>query len=360
MQMPEKVTQNEGKLSVSEEITAALKEDGKFTYYQGMSFEMHRDSHMTTKYAFQELAYRYDTQEEKIEHAFIIAAVIKLGTATRPMILDYLRWQKRCYPKKKVPLCGADELANDKMLAAILKKLCRNGLLIAHDYVARGNERNYVIIVYTGTMYGHTMYRNVLEEYMEFDMNSMFRADIASFRLLATNAVAFRFCDRTGTTGIFVNGRYGMEKPYKKLKNNVFGLVTLKDNDKKQVFIIEPMFFRFNPDVRTEQQVEEQVEDRFDKLLRVMAQIKELDEEEPLIRMIYVVENMEGLGRLRNYIGDEVNADLFRNALFTSENVVYKQGGNLDSSFLQLQINRDTGKTQFRPALSEWWKCPSQ
>lgn len=213
--MTDAVMQEQAKPKVSEQISAALAENGKFTYYQGMSFEIHKDSHMTTKYDFQDQAYQYASNAERMEHAFVIAAVLKLGTATKPMILDFLCWQKWCYPKKKIPLCGEDSALNMKSLVSILKKLCRKGLLVSHDYVANvSHEKKSVIVVYTGTIYGHTLYRNVLEEFMEFDMNSVFRTDVSSFRMLATNAVMLQFAHLPSTVGIYLNGRYGMEKPY--------------------------------------------------------------------------------------------------------------------------------------------------
>ena len=353
--MAEESVKDNVKPKLSEQISAALAVDGKFTYYPGMSFEIHRDSHMTTKYEFQDQVYRYSNAAEKIEHAFVIAAVLKLGSATKTMILDFLHWQKRCYPRKQVPLCSVDVEADTRSLTAILRKLCKNGLVLAHDYVANTDQdKKSVIIVYTGTMYGHTLYRNVLEEFMEFDMNSVFRADIASFRMLATNAVIYRFADCMETTGIYVNGRYGMEKPFKRLKNHVFGLATMDMADQRQIFLAEPVFFRFNPDIRTEEQVAEYVEDRLDKLAKLIVQVKELDGNDPVVRVIYIVENMHGLRSLYSFIGDDADSDIFRNALFTSENVVYKQGGDLDTSFLKLQYSTAKGALQFRPAGPGW------
>lgn len=351
-------TQEQSTPKVSEQITAALGADGKFTYYPGMSFEIHKDSHMTTKYEFQEQVYQYADNVERLEHAFVIRAVLRLGTATKAMILNYLHWQKRECPKKRIPLCDGDMQSNMRALTSILKKLCRKGLLISHDYVANVSaDKKSVIVVYTGTIYGHTLYRNVLEEFMEFDMNSVFRADVASFRMLATNAVMLQFAHYPETTEIYLNGRYGMEKPYKKIKNHVFGLAIMEYQGKKQIFLAEPIFFRFNPEIRTDEQVLEYIEDRLDKLAKIIGQIKEMDEDEPVVRIVYIVENMAGLRHLNHMIrAEEENSDIFRNALFTSENVVYTQEGNLDKSFLKLYYNEGKQILQFRPAFADWYK----
>lgn len=357
--MTEVNMQEQSKPKISEQIAAALADDGKFTYYPGMTFEIHKDSHMTTRYDFQDQLYRYADNAERMDHAFVIAAVLRLGTATKPMILDYLHWQKRRFPKKHIPLCGGDDESNKKALTTILKKLCRNGLLVSHDYVANVSaEKKSVIVVFTGTIYGHTLYRNVLEEFMEFDMNSVFRADVASFRMLATNAIMLQFAHVSSTTGIYLNGRYGMEKPYKSIKNHVFGLAVTEENGQRQIFLAEPLFFRYNPDTRTDEQTMGYIEDRMDKLTRIIKQIKEFDDADPVIRVIYIVENMAGLRRLFGLIGDAAGSDLFRDALFTSENVVYSQSGNLNRSFLKLSYNEETGAMQFRPAQADWKKIP--
>lgn len=358
--MAETCTQEQTAPKLSEQISAALADDGKFTYSPDMSFEIHKESRKTSKYEFQDRLYAYTGNAEMIEHAFVIAAILKLGTATKPMILDFLHWQKRVYPSKQIPLCGKDAASNLRTLTAILKKLCGNGLVISHDYVAdvKKDGGRSVIVVYTGTMYGHTLYRNILEEFMEFDMNSVFRADVASFRMLATNAVMLRFAHYPFTTGIYLNGRYGMEKPYKKIKNHVYGLAETEVNGEKQVFLAEPLFFRFNPKTRTEEQVLESVEDRLDKLAKIIEQIKELDGADPVVRVIYIVENMEGLRKLFSLIGEDADSDIFRDALFTSENVVYKQGGDLGRSFLKLQYSEEKGILQFKPAHAGWYKLP--
>lgn len=352
-------TQEQTGPKLSEQISAALVDDGKFTYSLGMSFEIHRESRKTSKFEFQDRLYAYAGNAEMIEHAFVIAAILKLGTATKPMILDFLHWQKRVYPTKQIPLCGKDAASNLRMLTGILKKLCGNGLIISHDYVASvEKEKKSVIVVYTGTMYGHTLYRNILEEFMEFDMNSVFRAEVASFRILATNAVMLRFAYYPFTSGIYLNGRYGMEKPYRKIKNHVYGLAETQVDGEKQVFLAEPLFFRFNPQTRTEGQVLESVEDRLDKLAKIIEQIKELDDAGLVVRVIYIVENMEGLRKLFSMIAEDANSDIFRNALFTSENVVYAQGGDLSRSFLKLQYSEAKGILQFKPAHAGWYKLP--
>lgn len=359
--MAETCTQEQAGPKLSEQISAALADDGKFTYSPGMSFEIHKDSRRTSKFEFQDRLYAYTGNAEMIEHAFVIAAILKLGTATKPMILDFLHWQKRMCPSKQIPLCGKDAEANMRTLKVILKKLCGNGLVISHDYVANvGKSEKSVIVVYTGTMYGHTLYRNILEEFMEFDMNSVFRADVASFRMLATNAVMLRFAHYPFTTGIYLNGRYGMEKPYKKIKNHIYGLAETEVDGTRQVFLAEPLFFRYNPQTRTEEQVRESVEDRLDKLAKIIEQIKELDDAEPVVRVIYVVENMEGLRNLFAMIGEDADSDVFRDALFTSENVVYAQGGDLSRSFLKLQYSEQKGIFQFKPAHAGWYKLPQQ
>lgn len=355
--MAEARAQEQKKPRVSEQISAALEEDGKFTYYSGMSFEIHKDSHMTTKYDFQEQSYQYADQTERIDLACVIEAVLRLGTATKPMILAFLHWKKRCFPKKRIPFCEVESEANMRALTTMLKKLCRNGLLVSHDYVANVSVgKKSVIVVYTGTIYGHTLYRNVLEEFMEFDMNSVFRADVASFRMLATNAVMLQFAHVPATTGIYLNGRYGMEKPYKKIKNHVFGLTVMEDQGRKQIFVSEPVFFRFNPETRTNEQVMDYIIDRLSKLSKIIEQIKELDGSDPIVRVIFIVENMEGLGQLFKLIGEAAGSDLFKDALFTSENVVYMQSGDLNRSFLKLRFNEEKGVLQFCPAQADWHK----
>lgn len=345
--------------SLTDKIQSALKEDGKFCYQEGMSFERHAGSRMTNKYEFQELGYKYDdNQTEKIEHAFIIAAILKLGIATKQMILDYLMWDKKCNPSKHIPLCGSNPETNKKRLKNILERLCKYGLVYSKDYVATNGTEKIVVVVYYGTMYGHTFYRNVLEEFMEFDMNSVFRADVATFRMLAVNEVLYKFGHYDETTGLFVNGRYGIGGPYKKLKHHIYGMATLGEGANKQILILEPVFLRYNPQVLTQEKVEEHIGDRFDSILRVIKQLRE-KEGNTVMRMVYIVENMDGLRWLRQHIGEELESDLFKDALFTSENVVYRQGGDLDKSFMKLVVSEKTGKLQFRPAKESWKEYPA-
>lgn len=339
---------NEQKALLFAQIKNALKGDGKFTYFDEISYQIHDNSRSISKTDFYDKSYKYKDEDESIRMSFVLCSVHELGHANKQQLLSWLKMKKKLYPRKLIPAAGTDAANNERILTNMLTNLCKNGLLVAHDYVT---QDKHVIVIYTCTYYGHIFYRNHLEIHSIFDTNSMFRTHIDSFKRLASNSVACALAAHPDCTAVSVNGRYGQHPKKAEVDGFAYGIAEFfGGTERAQVFLIEPVFYRFNPKNMTEEELEMKNIER----LRLAERIKKsvADEYKCPVRMIFVIENAQGLKRLALFAKDN-NSDMFTDALYTSENIFYNMKNDLDSCFV-IPSFTESGQLKLSPVRGEW------
>lgn len=341
------------KTSLSKQITTAMTKDGKFTLYDEISYEIRKESYSINKFDFYNKVYRYTDSNECIKLSFILACVHELGHATKNMIRSWLAWEHKIYPDKLIPNFTEDE-TGDKILASNLYNLCKNGLLISHDFVTWDK---HVVVVYTCTSYGHIFYRNKLDVFSSYDVNAMFRTDIGVFRRLVVNSVALPFQKSKHCTGIFLNGRYGLGK-YECKEGHVYAVVELDGGGENgQILVIEPIFTSFNKKTTTMEEQEKKNIDRIDQIKKIVNELKTVHN--TCVRVVYVLENMKGLRFIKTLVAQNFGLPCFENALYTSENVFYCNKENLDACFMKADWKDDNSRIAITPARNTWSTLPN-
>lgn len=298
-------------------LSESIQEPSKFYYYPGVTceFKYSRTTNVDKVYDM------FLSGKLTRRHAFILQAVALLAHATCQMVLQMLTIQRQAYPEKEIPTVNRyDSLMNE------LIYLSKNGLLACQDYVTL--QKN-VILVYSCTNQGYNFFRNQLEATMSYDTNSLFRAEHEKFKRLAASSVALALTLGKKTKSLYVNGRsvFGTQK---KAEGYTYAGVVYEDELSEQIMFVEPIYFSVDTSITTIEEELKKLEDRLDKLEKVYYSYKTA---EINIKYVFCVEHLDGLKKFIMMIKGRW-CEMYENAIYTSENVMYDFNYDLNKSFL--------------------------
>lgn len=338
-------------VSLAQKIQAALSDDGRFQYYPQMDYRVNKDeSKSINQFAFYDLVHQIDDPRTAIRMGFVLQAVHVLGNATRNMILNYLLWMHRAYPDKMIPAVSEDVQKNQTEIGKILKRLLDKGLLVSYDYVTEKTRKR--IVVYACTQYGWIYYRNKLQVQTSYDTNAVFRTDVEVLKRLSVASVATTACTESRCTGVYMNDQNGSKK-YQDVCAYTYGILEFDDGGENgSLLVLEPVYFRFDPKILTEEENQEKMHKRFEKLGKAVEQLEQ--KYETMVRVCFIVEDQRGLTSLFHMIEENTDDALFKNVLITSDNIIYNLGNNLSNIFLKVMPKKDHSGLKVAPAADKW------
>ena len=275
-----------------------------------------------------------------IEHSFILWAVHTLGFATYEMVQYFLSFQKKKYPEKEIKEMKPDYLKNKLIF------LAGAGLLVCYNYKVAKSGR--IVKFYCCTVYGHNVFRNMLNMgYTLFDECTLFRSEMERFKRMSANSVALAFGLDEDCKDLCFNGKYGMPN-FPKIRNYVYAGADFGET----FYLVEPVYFRVDKRIETEEENREKVAKRLTILYDFEKKFKE--EYKKKIKVVFTVEDLEGLKKLSQLLqGMTSDSGLIEGALFTCENVIYKYPGRGVSDAFLRRI-ADGEETRFVPARDTW------
>ena len=319
-----------------QEIKESLDSTSKFSYYKGCTCRVMKESRAITKDYLQTLVMQGSITKR---HAFILQVVNALGHATCRMVQQLLAIQHRKYPLKEIPELTYEHLQKE------LKYLSKNGLLVAYDFVT---QEKSVIQIFSCSLYGYTFFRNCLETTISYDENAIFRAEHETFKRLGANSVALAMASDPNCNDCSVNGRFSLVSVPKKFDAYVYAAVEFDFSGQKRLYIIEPTYFSIDYSIATDEEEKVKISNRLDKLESIICQFQK--NYDGNVSAVYCVENMKSLIKLGQIIKDRYN-NMYSMALFTSENILYHNGYDLDRSFVKFQFGE---KSTITPWKDSW------
>lgn len=323
----------DGKKKLGDELKESLSINSKFSYYNGCTCSITKETRTITKEGLQQLKIKEGITKK---HAFILQAVNTLGHATCQMVQQFLELLHRIYPKKEIPQLNYQKLTNE------LKYLSRNGMLVNSDYVTK--EKN-VILIYACTVYGYYFFKNCLEVTTSYDDNALFRAEHETFKRLGANSIALALAGDKQTSEFYVNGRTAFGN-LKKIDGYTYAAVQME----KRLFVIEPIYFMVDYTITTDEEEEQKINNRLDKFESILSQYENTYDLK--VRAVFCVENWNGLTKLSGLIKERYT-DIYQNALYTSENILYQNGYDLDRSFIHLSFGEQIKMVPWKTSWNE-------
>lgn len=259
---------------------------------------------------------------------FLLSAIHSLGHATVPVITRRLALEKRRNPQLDIPCYDT------RALKKRLKFLTQHGLLFSFSYDAEAPSSR--VVIYVCTMLGWRVFRTRLMVNVPFDKLAMYRSTSDIFRRLSANAVAFSFGADERCGGVVLNESipYG-DDPKKKV--SLYARTSLEDGTVKRRYIIEPAYFKVEPEVISEEQNLKQMDERIAQIQSMMEYYMEKENWDA--RLVFVVEDFDGLAELMKLIKRKEMLFFMKYAIFTSENVIANNNYRLDTSFLRMGIS---------------------
>lgn len=332
------------KKKIANHIQNALKENTKFMYHRKINFEVCDFVKTTTK---DRVELDVINGNYKIREAFVLQAIDELGYATADMVNQWLWIQKKKFPTKNIPIfrCRETSILKEEIEEGIIKVnqtitindelrlLSKKGLIRATDYVAQ-TESKSVIIVYTCNMYGHLLFRNMLDIYSAYDESVIFRADTEIFRRLGATAIGLALACSPNCKNIYINSRYGFGE-FKKI-GYTYSVVQFEKEEEKMQYVIEPIYFAYDERIATEEEIYEKINERLDRVRKIVESCSEIMP----TKVIFCLENMDGLKKFMKLIKTK-ELQFYLDALYTSENVLYKSHCDLKQSFLHMKVEGD-------------------
>lgn len=320
---------------IASKIMTSLETDTKYMFYEGVDYRPTDHTGFISKndFEFKVVKGTYFT----LQDAFILNGIHTLGYATVDTLLTWLSYQRKLFPKKAIPDFQRKQL-HSRMIF-----LTKQGILAEYDYVTK---KKIVVHVFVCPAYGHLYFRNLLDLYSSYDQSALFRTEVEIFKRLAANEVSLSFVKYKYLKQLQINWRSTDSS------NNglgyIYGLAQMvKDENTKENFLIEPVYFSVDPKIMTEEENCEKINNRLDKVIEI---VEKLSEEAPT-RIIFCIENLTGLKKFVNLIKTR-DLDIFHKALYTSENVLCRTKWDLKRSFLRIEVAE--GKIKFSPHINDW------
>lgn len=321
--------------AVAMKINSSLSTDTRYMYFNGLSYQPCEKISMISKNEFEYKVFlgTYFTKQD----AFILQAVHELGYATFDSTLSWLALQKKKFPKKAILEYTKNSLSKR------MQFLARQGLLAEYDYITQNKMVEHVFVCHS---YGHLYFRNQLDCFSLYDQSALCRTEIEIFKRLASNVVSLAFANYPNTKGISVNNRSVSNKTDNGI-GYIYGLINCELEDKKMNYVVEPVYFSYDPQISTEEEWMDKLENRLNSLV---TSVNKLNEDIPT-KVIFCFENKKGISKFTEMISTR-DLEFFKNCLYTSENVVNRSNGDLSQCFLSLRYSDE--KPQFRPVLKHW------
>jgi len=243
------------------------------------------------------------------------------------------------YPQKEIPELSYEHLQKE------LKYLSRNGLLVAYDFVTLEKS---VIQIFSCSLYGYTFFRNCLETTISYDENAIFRTEHETFKRLGANSIALAMASDSNCNDCSVNGRFSLVSVPKRFDAYVYAAVEYVFSGLKRLYIIEPTYFSIDYTIATDEEERVKISNRLDKLENIITQFQK--NYDGNVSVVYCVEDMKGLKKLGQMLKDRYNT-MYSMALFTSENVLYRNDYDLDRSFVKFEFGE---KSMITPWKDSW------
>lgn len=321
--------------AIAMKINSSLSADTKYMYFDGLSYQPCEKISMISKNDFECKVFL--GTYFKLQDAFILQAVHELGYATFDSTLAWLALQKKKFPKKAISEYTKSSLSKR------MQFLARQGLLAEYDYITQKKTVEHVFVCHS---YGHLFFRNQLDCFSLYDQSALCRSEIEIFKRLASNVVTLAFANYPSVKEISVNNRTVNNKSDNGI-GYTYGLIKCECEDKKMNLVVEPVYFAFDPQVSTEEEWKEKLENRLSSLVASVNKMKE----EVKTTVIFCFENKSGINKFTELISTR-DLEFFKNCLYTSESVINRCNGDLNQCFLTLKYNE--GKPQFRPVIKHW------
>lgn len=314
---------------------ASLSIDTKYMYFDDLSYQPCEKISMISKNDFESKVFlgTYFTKQD----AFILQAVHELGYATFESTLKWLALQKKKFPKKAISVYTKNTLSKR------MQFLSRQGLLAEYDYITQKKMVEHVFVCHS---YGHLYFRNQLDCFSKYDQSALCRSEIEIFKRLASNVVTLAFANYPNVKDISINNRSISNKAENGI-GYTYGLINCEIEDKKMNFVVEPVYFKYDPKISTNEEWMDKLENRLNSLV---SSVNKLKADVPTT-VIFCFENKNGVNKFTEMISTR-DLEFFKNCLYTSENVVSRCNGELNQCFLSLKYNEK--KPVFYPVLDHW------
>lgn len=302
------------KKKTSKEISDLIRKGSKFVYFDGIAYSA---STSETKVNRENLEYKIVTAVITKGDYYLLEAVHSLGFATAESLLHKFRAGGRRYEEASICLAQEGKVTNHRTMRGRLEFLARQGLLHCHEYIDAYENVNYV---YTCSSEGFRAFSNALDRRVPYNKDMVYKPPYEVFRYLAANTVGYVLGMHPDCKKIYPYGRINYKVNGKDRMEQVFGhLEFQKEGGKLTHYILEPTFFSINPKIISWDENKERIRKRIETLRELVRSLCNENEEAYLI---FIVENGDGLSRLKETIMEFEMDFFFERCLFTSENTV--------------------------------------
>ena len=306
-------------------IKASLKQGSVFRLRDDLRFEPDNNASENKEEAVQLLM---ANGVFTLHDFFLLSVINSLVHATVPVIMRKLALEKRRNPQLDIPCYDL------RALKKRLRMLVQHGLLYSFAYEAENVD--FRVVIYNCTMLGYRVFRTRLMMNVPYDKLAMYRSTSDIFKRLSANSVAFSFAANERCNGVVLNEMISYGEDARQKKINLYARTSLEKGSIKRRYIIEPIYFNVEPEIITAEQNLKQIDERITQIQNMMEFY--IEKEDWDVRLVFVVEDLEGLLKLLALIKQKEMAFFMKYATFTAENVIANNSYRLDTSFMKMSI----------------------
>lgn len=233
------------------------------------------------------------------------------------------------------------------MLNTRLENLAALGFFFCYEEeIRRGSMRR----IFYCSMEGFRAFTHRLEKRASYNRSLVYRPMHDVFRFLATNVALYAFYKNPNFRKKWSYEMYDLKlEGEKKTQEEVYGRVLFqKPGSVKKVYvIIEPVFFRCDPQIITAEENMKHIVERFEKIKQIAKSFDHVENTEAYV--LFLLEDDVGVKKLQDYISTQKVAFFSERCFYTSENALFEssvKGGDGTDSLLGLMVKN--GEIMFK------------
>ena len=332
----------EQKKKTSKEISDVIRKGSKFVYYDGINYSA---STAESRVKRETLEYNIVTSVITKGDYHLLEAVHSLGFATPEALLHRLRDGARRNEESSICIAREGRITNHRTMRGRLEFLTRQGLLHCCEYIDNYDNVNYI---YACSSEGFRAFSNALDCWVQYNKDMVYKPPYEVFRYLAANTVAYVLGLHPNCTKILPYGKFSYQCNGREQSEYLYGRLEYQTQEEKKInYILEPVVFSVNTRIISLEENERRLQRRIVSLRNAVQALCSQGEESYII---FIVENGDGLTRLKELIL-EYELDFFLDrCLFTCENIIsstyVERGGAATDCLLCMYLNN--GQIRFK------------
>lgn len=322
----------------TKEIVESIRRGTKFTYREDRKYTK---ASFITSLNIDRVEYAVYCGDVAPEDYYLMELVYDACFVTPEFLYFRIKLGAQKGEKGCLILAEAGLLRSLSVLGERLEKLATIGFFFCYEPVERISEK--MVRIYYCSMEGFRAFTHRLEKRMYYNRSLVYRPIHDVFRFLATNVAIYAFYKNKNyqKKWSFEMFDIKLEGEKKSTQEEVYGRVLFQDpiTQRKVYVVIEPIFFRCDKSIITDEENMDRVIERIEKVKQIVKSFDNTDNTEAYA--LFLLEDDVGVKKLQDYIATQEIAFFSERCFYTSENALFEssvKGGDGTDSLLGLAV----------------------